>query len=295
MPSRRARAANLLHTADGDTLRKTTLGHDAAPRASAFAFRSRVGRVDWAVLGGVDVDRIVQHGDLDALQSVLDNVSYADLASEGVRTAADAQLIKFGRVAQLGLEYLLHVQDVLASALQDAQLGTSSQAYSSLDRRYRRLEARHASVQEQLRSNPSCAIHTYLQSLSNRAAESELLNSRRDRSRLLWICAQKSSGEAKAHWCRLCTKVFDTKSSLQSHAARRHFEQQALACGECDEQIGPADTVAASAASNAASLAIMDTKVRAHKALRAFTVTRSSPHFRCLKLYLSSAESLRLT
>ncbi len=107
--------------------------------------------MDWAALSSVDVERIAQQGDLDALQSVLDNVSYADLASEGVRTAADAQLIKFGRVAQLGLEYLLHVQDVLASALQDAQLGTSSQAYTSLDRRYRRLEARHASVQEQLR------------------------------------------------------------------------------------------------------------------------------------------------
>jgi hypothetical protein len=102
----------------------------------------------------------------------------------------------------------------------------------------------------------------YQLSLSARAAESELLNSRRDRSRLLWICAQKSSGQAKAHWCRLCTKVFDTKSSLQSHAARRHFEQQALACGECDEQIGPVDTVAANASANASSIAIMDAKVR---------------------------------
>jgi hypothetical protein len=43
------------------------------------------------------------------------------------------------------------VQDVLAAALQDAQHGTSSEAYTSLNRRHRRLEARHASVQEQLR------------------------------------------------------------------------------------------------------------------------------------------------
>jgi hypothetical protein len=151
MPSRRARAANMLNQTDVDTRRKSAFGHDSGAHGPAFAFRSRSGRVDWAALSIVDVDRIAQQGDLDALQSVLDNVSYADLASEGVRTAADAQLIKFGRVAQLGLEYLLHVQDVLASALQDAQLGTSSQAYTSLDRRYRRLEARHASVQEQLR------------------------------------------------------------------------------------------------------------------------------------------------
>ena len=151
MPSRRARAANMLNQTDVDTRRKSAFGHHSGAHGPAFAFRSRSGRVDWAALSIVDVDRIAQQGDLDALQSVLDNVSYADLASEGVRTAADAQLIKFGRVAQLGLEYLLHVQDVLASALQDAQLGTSSQAYTSLDRRYRRLEARHASVQEQLR------------------------------------------------------------------------------------------------------------------------------------------------
>jgi len=151
MPSRRARAANALASSDAGTQRRSVFAHDSAAHGPAFAFRSRSGRVDWAALSSVDVERIAQQGDLDALQSVLDNVSYADLASEGVRTAADAQLIKFGRVAQLGLEYLLHVQDVLASALQDAQLGTSSQAYTSLDRRYRRLEARHASVQEQLR------------------------------------------------------------------------------------------------------------------------------------------------
>ena len=172
MPGRRARAA--LATSNADTLRKSAFGHDSAARNSAFAFRSRSGRVDWAALGTVDIDSIVQQGDLDALQSVLDNVSYADLASEGVRTAADAQLVKFGRVAQLGLEYLLHVQDVLASALQDAQLGTSSQAYTSLDRRYRRLEARHASVQEQLRFVSICRCSFFaahfaigLQSLSS--------------------------------------------------------------------------------------------------------------------------------
>ena len=126
--------------------------------------------------------------------------------------------------------------------------------------------------------NVSLQQSTCRLSLSYRAAESELLNSRRDRSRLLWICAQKSSGQAKAHWCRLCTKVFDTKSSLQSHAARRHFEQQALACGECDEQIGPADTVAANVAANASSIAIMDAKVRL---LGRVDVCVSHVHFCC--------------
>jgi hypothetical protein len=123
-----------------------------------------------------------------------------------------------------------------------------------------------------------------------RAAETELLNSRRDRSRLLWICAQKSSGQAKAHWCRLCTKVFDTKTSLQSHAARRHYEQQALAYGECDDQIGPADTVAASAAATVSSAAMMDAKVGG-LIVRACIVGMITVGLRCSKQCRSCAGS----
>ena len=63
-------------------------------------------------------------GDLDALQAVIENLTFSDVQSEGVRTMADANLVKLTRLSQLCLEYLLHCQEALeqhnATAVEDA-------------------------------------------------------------------------------------------------------------------------------------------------------------------------------
>ena len=46
-------------------------------------------------------------------QAIIENLTYADVESEGVRSLADANLVKLCRLSQLCLEYLLHCQEVL--------------------------------------------------------------------------------------------------------------------------------------------------------------------------------------
>jgi len=87
----------------------------AAASATRFTFRGRARRerVDWRLLAAIDPDAVQRDGDLDALQAVIENLTFADVQGEGVRTMADANLVKLARLSQLCLEYLLHCQEAL--------------------------------------------------------------------------------------------------------------------------------------------------------------------------------------
>jgi hypothetical protein len=54
-------------------------------------------------------------GDVDALQAVIETLTFADVEGEGGRSLADANLVKLARLAQLCLEYLLHCQGKVRS------------------------------------------------------------------------------------------------------------------------------------------------------------------------------------
>ena len=105
-------AVSMPRAAWPDTLPRATTAAAPAPR---FAFRGRGGRerVDWRLIAAVDPDAVQRDGDLDALQAVIENLTFADVQGEGVRTMADANLVKLARLSQLCLEYLLHCQEAL--------------------------------------------------------------------------------------------------------------------------------------------------------------------------------------
>lgn len=56
-------------------------------------------------------------GDVDALQAVIETLTFADVEGEGERSLADANLVKLARLAQLCLEYLLHCQGKVRGAV----------------------------------------------------------------------------------------------------------------------------------------------------------------------------------
>jgi hypothetical protein len=68
--------------------------------------------------------QVHRKGDVDALQAVIETLTFADVEGEGERSLADANLVKLARLAQLCLEYLLHCQGKLeqqrALAVEDA-------------------------------------------------------------------------------------------------------------------------------------------------------------------------------
>ena len=53
--------------------------------------------------------------DIDQLERVVHILSHGDLQAENTRLLTETNFIKIFRLAQLAIQYLLHVQDVLSS------------------------------------------------------------------------------------------------------------------------------------------------------------------------------------
>lgn len=78
---------------------------------SSIAFRHRVGRMDWKMVSSMDVDDIIEHGDISELQSALDSITFCEFKSSDVRNNSIDSVAKLVQVMQLIIEYLLHCQE----------------------------------------------------------------------------------------------------------------------------------------------------------------------------------------
>lgn len=83
------------------------------PLQPQFLFRDRMnaGRINWRQLMNVDMDKLVKEIDLSSLETLLNNITYANLDKEDMERLGDAHFVKLFRMSQLTIEYLLYTQD----------------------------------------------------------------------------------------------------------------------------------------------------------------------------------------
>lgn len=117
------------------------------PTFPPFKFAARRVRFDWRALAGFDVGRVVAQTDIDALEAVLGPLTWGDLEAEDTRHLGESGFVRAFRAAQLGLEYLLYVQDALLAAQRDATSGQARAATAA-----RALAQRVAVLSGELRS-----------------------------------------------------------------------------------------------------------------------------------------------
>ena len=86
-------------------------------------------------ISSVSLERIVRETDIDTLQLHLENLAFSDLTTRDVGMYGDEVFIKLFRLSQLTIEYLLNVQDTLAS-----NLDALAVKYSSKKREVERLK-----------------------------------------------------------------------------------------------------------------------------------------------------------
>jgi len=81
--------------------------------ARSFAFRQRAGKLDTRAIARLDLGKIAATADVEAIQRHLENLAFADVTLDDVQQYSDAYFLKLFQIAQLTLEYLMHVQDSL--------------------------------------------------------------------------------------------------------------------------------------------------------------------------------------
>jgi hypothetical protein len=85
--------------------------------SDGFYFQHRKGRLDMRTLSKVDLDSIVRNVDIESLQEHLEGLCFTQLHEEDLRQYTDPMICKLFKLSQYTIEYLLHVQEQLASAL----------------------------------------------------------------------------------------------------------------------------------------------------------------------------------
>ncbi|NXQ25616.1 DZIP1 protein, partial [Alaudala cheleensis] len=175
-------------------------GPGAGPAAyPAFQFRGRHENPDWRRLSAVDVERVSREGDVAALQTHLEHVTFCSAEQERCphcQGPADPLLLKLLRLAQLSTEYLLHSQEYLS-----AQLG-------SLEEALRETQAQRDQLGKEVAQR--------LQEIQGLKEEC------RRRKKMINTQQMMLEARAKNHQCPFCAKAFMTYSFLQSHIQRRH-------------------------------------------------------------------------
>ncbi|KAF0310190.1 Zinc finger protein DZIP1L [Amphibalanus amphitrite] len=155
-----------------------------------FHFRRREEKLDWKKLAALDVDQIAKTVDYKALQDSIRQITYCDAGKEFDSEAADPNLVKVFRMAQLIIEYLLQSQDFLANNLASVEerLNSTLEELESARQRSRRDQEELRELRKGLRAPASSTVMTL-------------------------------TGHQR---CQFCQKVFINTTYLQSHMMRRH-------------------------------------------------------------------------
>eukprot|EP00403_Amphidinium_massartii_P029907 CAMPEP_0178391188 /NCGR_PEP_ID=MMETSP0689_2-20121128/11036_1 /TAXON_ID=160604 /ORGANISM="Amphidinium massartii, Strain CS-259" /LENGTH=1117 /DNA_ID=CAMNT_0020011727 /DNA_START=67 /DNA_END=3420 /DNA_ORIENTATION=+ len=162
-----------------------------------FLFQPRTGRINWRLLHSLDLDRIVREGDVESIQTHMDNVTFARFSKEDLEMANDDLIIKVVQLEQLCIEYLHSMctssQQILQALLDKVRVQTAAlqaaQAGGSNGRR-----GRHSSARPLRRS------------------------SSRDRD----LESVRVLHAATPQKCPFCPKRFQSERYLHEHMHRRH-------------------------------------------------------------------------
>ncbi|KAJ1528392.1 hypothetical protein ONE63_006807 [Megalurothrips usitatus] len=164
-------------------------------RESGFSFNLYRGRVDWAKIGAIDVDKIVRERDLETLQDVLSSVMSCCLNSEYDLKVLDPNFVKIFQLAQLGADFLLYCRNYLDHCV--------------------------TVMQEQLRVALQEIEH--LQNLKQQSAKEISILQKKLKAKLK-SAQPTNSSPLPMFKCLGCEKVFVGEHYLLAHQQRRHPE-----------------------------------------------------------------------
>ncbi|POM62171.1 hypothetical protein PHPALM_28707, partial [Phytophthora palmivora] len=207
-----------------------------------FAFRQRAGKLDTRAIARLDLEKIAATTDIETIQRHLENLAFADVTLDDVQHYSDAYFLKLFQIAQLTLEYLMHVQDSLVDHTEglekqceqlmtecqqlETENGQHETEISSLKREIRQKQRTMATLELML-LNASASNRISSSSIKENAAceanvlVDELLANRTDANTEEGVIANPVA-------CVLCGKRFVSAEYLLRHQQRRHQDEKEL-------------------------------------------------------------------
>ena len=109
-----------------------------------FRFRQRAGALDWGSIQDIDIDEVIEHGQIGVLQAQLDNLVFSEINNNDMKKCNSS--VKLMRCMQLICEYMLFAQE------QQSTL-TSKLCYklSAAKRKINTLETKNLTYREDLK------------------------------------------------------------------------------------------------------------------------------------------------
>ncbi|XP_059082383.1 uncharacterized protein LOC131879907 [Tigriopus californicus] len=175
--------------------------------SSKQMFTSRILPIDWKMIAGVDIDKILGGGwnECESLQRVLPSVTFSSLADEFPESPLPDGVVKIQRLAQLIIQYLLHSQDRLTDAVEMLQ-----KTNETLRKEHHKLERKTQEAEQEIKSmRVEC-------------------KKRRKMIEIQQNCLLNRKDPTSFEKCGLCPKTFINRSYLDSHLQRRHGNQSSV-------------------------------------------------------------------
>ncbi|CAG9327143.1 unnamed protein product [Blepharisma stoltei] len=178
---------------------------------SNFVWKQRLGKINWKKITTLDIDAAFQAGNIDNLQEIIENLTFAALDREDLEKIGDSSVLKVFRLSQLAMEYHLYTQNQLSIKA------------NSCESQYKLYFEQNQYLQESFTANEK-EINNLKAELQKKK-HAVMAYKRLLKQPLASIMMRKEAAQAAAAKCELCSKQFVSQEYLDKHKARRHAQE----------------------------------------------------------------------
>ena len=161
-----------------------------------YTFQIKTNKINWEHISNIDINSIKSISDLDALQERIQELVFCQLTKEDNNKFANANCVNLFKIAQLSIEYLLHMQESLESLSAE-------------------VDAEYLITQEQYIKAKNKGK---LQKMNLRELKNEYIN----KKKILTICSEMFE-DKEQHKCDICKdKHYNSYKKLEEHYTKHH-------------------------------------------------------------------------
>jgi hypothetical protein len=174
----------------------------------SFVFRQRSGEINWREIQNIDIDFLIQSGNISKINELLENLTFSNIDTSDLQRFPDTFVLKFIRLSQFALEYLQQQKSQLESENEGIKKEKSLQLHlnSELESKITNFNKKNTFLANQIK-NKKRVLSLFEQYVLKQPSMMEVLQ-RIDRNKHIK--------------CSTCGKIFENFQYYEMHRKRRH-------------------------------------------------------------------------